>query len=41
LGKGFFYGRMQQQLSIAIGILMIVFILVPERKLANTISQKV
>jgi sulfite exporter TauE/SafE len=35
LGKGFFLAGMQQQLSIAIGILMIVFILVPERKLAQ------
>jgi hypothetical protein len=35
LGKGFFMAGMQQQLSIAIGVLMIVFILVPERKLAQ------
>ena len=35
LGKGFFLAGMQQQLSIAVGILMIVFILVPERKLAQ------
>jgi sulfite exporter TauE/SafE len=35
LGKGFFLAGMQQQLSIAIGVLMIVFILVPERKLAQ------
>ena len=35
LGKGFFMAGIQQQLSIAIGILMIVFILVPERKLAQ------
>jgi len=35
LGKGFFLAGIQQQLSIAIGILMIVFILVPERKLAQ------
>ena len=35
LGKGFFMAGMQQQLSIAVGILMIVFILVPERKLAQ------
>lgn len=35
LGKGFFMAGMQQQLSIVIGILMIVFILVPERKLAQ------
>lgn len=35
LGKGFFLAGMQQQLSIAVGVLMIVFILVPERKLAQ------
>ena len=35
MGKGFFLAGMQQQLSIAIGVLMIVFILVPERKLAQ------
>ena len=35
LGRGFFLAGMQQQLSIAIGVLMIVFILVPERKLAQ------
>ncbi|MDD3003821.1 sulfite exporter TauE/SafE family protein [Flavobacterium sp.] len=35
LGKGFFMAGMQQQLSIAIGVLMIVFIVVPERKLAQ------
>ena len=35
LGKGFFLAGMQQQLSIAIGILMIVFIIIPERKLAQ------
>ena len=35
LGKGFFLAGMQQHLSIAIGILMIVFIVVPERKLAQ------
>ena len=35
LGKGFFMAGMQQQLSIAVGVLMIVFILVPERKLAQ------
>lgn len=35
LGKGFFLAGMQQYLSIAIGILMIVFIVVPERKLAQ------
>ena len=35
LGKGFFMAGMQQQLSIAIGVLMIVFIIVPERKLAQ------
>lgn len=35
LGKGFFLAGMQQHLSIAIGILMIVFIVVPERKLAK------
>jgi len=35
LGKGFFMAGMQQQLSIAIGVLMIVFILVPERKSAQ------
>ena len=35
LGKGFFLAGMQQHLSIAIGILMIVFIVVPERKLVQ------
>lgn len=35
LGKGFFMAGMQQQLSIVVGVLMIVFILVPERKLAQ------
>lgn len=35
LGKGFFLAGMQQHLSIVIGILMIVFIVVPERKLAQ------
>ena len=35
LGKGFFLAGMQQHLSIAIGILMILFIVIPERKLAK------
>lgn len=35
LGKGLFLAGFQQQLSIAMGILMIVFVLVPEKKLAQ------
>lgn len=35
LGKGFFLAGMQQQLSIIVGVLMIAFTLIPERKLAN------
>lgn len=35
LGKGLFLAGLQQQLSIAVGILMIVFVLVPERILAK------
>ena len=35
LGKGLFLAGMQQQLSIIVGILMIIFVLVPERILAN------
>lgn len=35
LGKGLFMAGFQQQLSIVMGILMIVFVLVPEKKLAQ------
>ena len=35
LGKGLFLAGLQQQLSIAVGILMIVFVIVPERTLAK------
>lgn len=35
LGKGLFLAGFQQQLSIAVGILMIVFVVVPERILAK------
>lgn len=35
LGKGLFLAGLQQQLSITVGILMIVFVLVPERTLAK------
>jgi uncharacterized protein len=35
LGKGLFLAGLQQQLSIAVGILMIVFVVVPERILAK------
>lgn len=35
LGKGLFLAGLQQQLSIIVGILMIVFVLVPQRKLGN------
>jgi sulfite exporter TauE/SafE len=35
LGKGFFLAGLQQQLSITVGILMIIFAVVPERVLAN------
>lgn len=35
LGKGFFLAGIQQQLSITMGVLMIVFVLVPEKVLAK------
>lgn len=35
LGKGFYLSGMQQHLSIVVGILMIVFVVIPEKKLAN------
>lgn len=35
LGKGFFLAGLQQQLSISVGILMIIFAVVPERVLAS------
>jgi sulfite exporter TauE/SafE len=35
LGKGLFLAGLQQQLSIAVGILMIVLVVVPEKILAN------
>ncbi len=35
LGKGFFLAGLQQQLSITVGILMIIFAVVPERVLAS------
>ncbi len=35
LGKGFFLAGMQQQLSIAVGILMIIIALVPEKQFAK------
>lgn len=35
VGKGFFLAGIQQQLSIIVGILMIIFTLVPEKKLAQ------
>ncbi|WP_320815756.1 sulfite exporter TauE/SafE family protein [Flavobacterium sp.] len=35
LGKGFFLAGMQQQLSITVGILMIIVAVVPEKKLAS------
>ena len=35
LGKGFFLAGMQQQLSITVGILMIIIAVVPERIFAN------
>ncbi|WP_396173571.1 sulfite exporter TauE/SafE family protein [Flavobacterium sp.] len=35
LGKGLFLAGLQQQLSIAVGIFMIVFVVVPERTLAK------
>ena len=35
LGKGLFLAGMQQQLSVVIGILMIAFVLVPEKVLAQ------
>lgn len=35
LGKGLFLAGLQQQLSIAVGILMIVFVIVPEKTLAK------
>jgi len=35
LGKGLFLAGLQQQLSIVVGILMIVFVLVPEKTLAK------
>lgn len=35
LGKGFFLAGLQQQLSIIVGILMIIFVLVPQSKLGN------
>lgn len=35
LGKGFFLAGMQQQLSIAVGVFMIVIALVPERQFAK------
>lgn len=35
LGKGFFLAGMQQQLSITVGILMIIIAIVPENTLAN------
>jgi len=34
LGKGLFLAGMQQQLSIVIGILMIAFVLIPEKVFA-------
>jgi len=35
LGKGFFLAGMQQQLSITVGVLMIIITVVPEKTLAN------
>jgi uncharacterized protein len=35
LGKGFYLSGLQQQLSILVGILMIVFVIVPEKELAK------
>lgn len=35
LGKGFFLAGLQQQLSITVGILMIIFAVVPEKTLAS------
>ncbi len=35
VGKGFFMAGIQQKLSIAIGIVMILIIVIPEKKLAN------
>lgn len=35
LGKGLFLAGFQQQLSIAVGLLMIVFVIVPEKTLAK------
>ncbi|WP_333694607.1 sulfite exporter TauE/SafE family protein [Flavobacterium sp.] len=35
LGRGLFLAGFQQQLSIVVGVLMILFVLIPERKLAQ------
>jgi sulfite exporter TauE/SafE len=35
LGKGLFLAGLQQQLSILVGILMILFVIIPERKMAQ------
>ena len=35
LGKGFFFAGMQQQLSIGVGVIMILIAIVPEKTLAN------
>jgi sulfite exporter TauE/SafE len=35
LGKGFFIAGMQQQLSITVGVIMIIIAVVPEKTLAN------
>lgn len=35
LGRGLFLAGLQQQLSVLMGVLMIVFIIIPERKLAQ------
>lgn len=35
LGKGLYLAGMQQRLSIAVGVLMILFVLIPEKKLAQ------
>jgi uncharacterized protein len=39
LGKGLFLAGLQQQLSIIVGVLMILFVIIPERKWLNTIFQ--
>jgi sulfite exporter TauE/SafE len=39
LGKGFFMAGLQQNLSIFIGVAMIVVVLTPEKILLNTIFQ--